>query len=90
MLLSDCRIIPAITQRESTHTWHETNRLKPGNANLPIGVSHDAIQENGVPGQLHRVILHQTGIEEIENLTEADRVGGSRDLPRASAVRERE
>jgi hypothetical protein len=24
--------------------------LKPGNANLPIGGSHDAIQENDVPG----------------------------------------
>ena len=32
------------------------HRLKPGNANLPIGGLHDAIQENGVPGRHHRDI----------------------------------
>jgi hypothetical protein len=30
--------------------WHEARRLKPGNANLPIGELDYAIQENGVPG----------------------------------------
>jgi len=32
--------------------------VPPGNANLPIGGLHDAIQENGVPGKHHRVIFH--------------------------------
>jgi hypothetical protein len=33
------------------------HRLKPGNANLPIAGLHVAIQENGVPGGHHQMIL---------------------------------
>jgi hypothetical protein len=33
------------------HIRHELYRLKPGNANLPIGGLQNAIQENGVPGK---------------------------------------
>src|SRR5882672_7652610 len=36
---------------ESVRVLHEPYRMIPGNTNLPIGGLHDAIQENGVPGQ---------------------------------------
>jgi hypothetical protein len=41
----------------ATFTWHDASRLKPGNANLPIGGLRDAIQENGVPGRHHQEFL---------------------------------
>jgi hypothetical protein len=51
--------------------------MKPGNANLPIGVAHDAIQENGIPRQLNGATLQGIWTEETESLIHADRAGGA-------------
>ena len=37
----------------ATFTWHDASRLKPGNANLPIGGVRDANRDIGVPGGRH-------------------------------------
>jgi hypothetical protein len=49
--------------KRSTYIWHEPHQLKPGNANLPIGGLHNAIQKNGVPGQHLPQLFSETGVE---------------------------
>jgi hypothetical protein len=48
------RIIPRRTGKDRlrmANCFQQSRRVQPGNANLPIGDLHDAIRENGVPGE---------------------------------------
>ena len=68
-LKNHIRIVPT---RVNAHLARRCE-VNPGNANLPIGVVHDAIQKNGVPGQLNGATLQEVWIEETESFIQADR-----------------
>jgi hypothetical protein len=48
--------IPPEPQESSTAHLAPSVLIAPGNANLPIGVFHDAIQEDGLPQRIPTVI----------------------------------